>query len=54
VIKAARESAINRAIDAGADPGTVQVVEIDEIALPYLPGNAVRIRVKAAGNLILY
>jgi len=53
VIQSARESAINRAIDAGADPGTVQVVEIDEIALPYLPGNAVRIRVKAAGNLIL-
>ena len=28
-------------------------VEIEEIALPYLPGNAVRVRVKAAGDLIL-
>lgn len=51
VIQAAKESAINRAIDAGADPGTIQVVEVEEIALPYLPGNAVRMRVKAAGNL---
>ncbi len=53
VIETAKESAIERAINAGADPSTVQVVEVEEIALPYLPGNAVRIRVKAAGNLVL-
>lgn len=53
VIKDAKESAIKHAVDAGAHPSTVQVVEMEEIALPYLPGNAVRIRVKAAGNLTI-
>jgi len=49
----AKDSAIRRAIEAGASPITVQVVEVEEIALPYLPGNAVRIRVKAAGDLAM-
>jgi N-methylhydantoinase A/oxoprolinase/acetone carboxylase beta subunit len=53
VIKSAKATAIGRAIAAGADQNTVEIVELDEIALPYLPGNAVRIRVKAAGNLAL-
>lgn len=53
VLKTAREAAVERAVNAGANPDTVEVVEIDEIALPYLPGNAVRIRVKAAGSLTL-
>ena len=53
VLETARKSAIERAITAGADPSSVQVVELEEIALPYLPGNATRIRVKAAGDLIL-
>jgi N-methylhydantoinase A/oxoprolinase/acetone carboxylase beta subunit len=40
-----------RAVAAGADPGTVQIVEIEEIPLAYLTSPAVRIRVKAAGTL---
>jgi N-methylhydantoinase A/oxoprolinase/acetone carboxylase beta subunit len=43
----ARESAVA----AGADPGTVQIVEIEEIPLAYLTTPAVRIRAKAAGEL---
>src|SRR5215831_5187939 len=43
----ARESAFA----AGADPGTVEIVEIEEIPLAYLTSPAVRIRVKAAGAL---
>ncbi len=50
-IKQAKEMAIQEAIRAGAKPDTVQVVEVDEIPLAYLPGNAIRIRVKAAGAL---
>ena len=53
VLEAAKTSAIDRAVTAGADPSTVDIVELEEIALPYLPGNAVRVRVKAAGDLIL-
>ncbi|MCS7145400.1 MAG: hydantoinase/oxoprolinase family protein [Nitrososphaerota archaeon] len=52
-LKTAKEMAIREAINAGAKPDTVQVVEVDEIPLAYLPGNAIRIRVKAAGSLAI-
>jgi N-methylhydantoinase A/oxoprolinase/acetone carboxylase beta subunit len=52
-LKTAKEMAITEAIKAGAKPDTVEVVEVDEIPLAYLPGNATRIRVKACGNLAL-
>ncbi|MEX1406266.1 hypothetical protein, partial [Hydrogenibacillus schlegelii] len=41
--------AIDEAVRAGADPDTVEVIEVEEVPLAYLPGNAVRIKVKAAG-----
>ncbi|MEM2686965.1 MAG: hydantoinase/oxoprolinase family protein [Thermoproteota archaeon] len=47
----AEKEAKNKAVLAGADPATVEVVDVEEIAMPYLPGNAVRIRVKAVGRL---
>jgi hypothetical protein len=31
----------------------VQIVEVEEVPLTYLPGNATRIRVKAVGDLDL-
>ncbi len=52
-IKIASEEATRKAIMAGADPTTVEIMEVEEIALPYLPGNAVKIRVKAVGKLKL-
>lgn len=53
VLESAKNSAMERAVTAGANSSTVEVVEMEEIALPYLPGNAVRVRVKAAGDLAL-
>ena len=47
----ARAEAVNKAIAAGANPGTVEVVEIDEVPLTYLPSNATLVRVKAVGDL---
>lgn len=47
----ARADAVRRAVEAGAAPSTVDVVEVDEVPLTYLPGNATRIRVKAVGDL---
>ncbi|NPA04868.1 MAG: hydantoinase/oxoprolinase family protein [Crenarchaeota archaeon] len=47
----AKREAIRKAIEAGADPSTVEIVEVEEIAMPYLPGNAVKVRVKAVGRL---
>ncbi len=43
--------ATNRAIEAGADADSVEVAELTETPLAYLPGNAVRIAAKAVGNL---
>jgi N-methylhydantoinase A/oxoprolinase/acetone carboxylase beta subunit len=53
VMESAREHAVNKAIEAGARPESVEVVEVDEVPVAYLPGNAVRIRVKAVGDLEL-
>jgi N-methylhydantoinase A/oxoprolinase/acetone carboxylase beta subunit len=49
----AKELALQRARAAGAHPETVQLVDIEEIPLTYLPSNALRIRVKAVGDLAL-
>jgi len=49
----ARALAVERAITAGAHPDTVQVVDIEEIPLTYLPSNALRMRVKAVGDVDL-
>ncbi|MEU6660287.1 hydantoinase/oxoprolinase family protein [Streptomyces sp. NPDC046821] len=53
VLAEARGEAVGRAEDAGARPGTVRVVDIEEVPLAYLPGGATRIRVKAVGDLDL-
>ena len=52
-LDSARSEAVDRAIVAGADPATVEVVDIEEVPLAYLPSNAVRIRMKAVGDLAL-
>ncbi|GAB6154647.1 hydantoinase/oxoprolinase N-terminal domain-containing protein [Desulfosporosinus burensis] len=46
-----KKAAINEAIKAGADPSTIKIVEAEDVPLAYLPGNATRIRAKAAGDL---
>ncbi|WP_167042642.1 hydantoinase/oxoprolinase family protein [Salinibacterium sp. ZJ454] len=46
-----RQEAIDKAVAAGAKPKTVSIVDFDEVPIPYLPGNATRIRVKAVGDL---
>ena len=43
--------ASERAIAAGAAPDKVEVLDLEEVPLAYLPGNAVRIKVKAVGSL---
>ncbi|MFV2043630.1 MAG: hydantoinase/oxoprolinase family protein, partial [Anaerolineales bacterium] len=52
-LEQAKEEARERAISAGADPKTVEVVDVEDVPLTYLPGNATRIRVKAVGDLKL-
>jgi N-methylhydantoinase A/oxoprolinase/acetone carboxylase beta subunit len=50
-IAAAEAQAIQRARAAGADPATIATVEIEDMPLAYLPGNALRVRVRVAGEL---
>jgi N-methylhydantoinase A/oxoprolinase/acetone carboxylase beta subunit len=50
-IDAACDEARLQAARAGADPGLIEIVEVEEIPLAYLTNPASRIRVKAAGPL---
>ena len=47
----AKQEARQRAIEAGAEPSTLEILDVEEVPLAYMPGGAVRIRVKVAGNL---
>lgn len=53
VVEQAKGEARERAVAAGADPATVEIIDVDEVPIAYLPGNATRIRVKAVGDLVL-
>lgn len=50
-LAAVKTEAIDKAIAAGANPKSVEIIDFDEVPIPYLPGNATRIRVKAVGDL---
>ncbi|MBU5345855.1 hydantoinase/oxoprolinase family protein [Paenibacillus lautus] len=50
-LKDAQEKAVKQAVLAGADPTTVELVEVEETPLAYHPGNATRLRVKVVGNM---
>ncbi|MCR8644594.1 hydantoinase/oxoprolinase family protein [Paenibacillus sp. N1-5-1-14] len=47
----ARSNAVEQAVLAGADRSTVQIVLTEDIPIAYLPGNALLVKVKAAGRL---
>ncbi len=49
----ARSSATERAVAAGALPDSVKIIDLEELPLSYMPGQAVRVRSKAAGDLPL-
>jgi N-methylhydantoinase A/oxoprolinase/acetone carboxylase beta subunit len=51
-IAAAEAQARDRAIAAGAERGTLQTVDVEDIPLAYLPGNALRVRVRVAGEMV--
>jgi N-methylhydantoinase A/oxoprolinase/acetone carboxylase beta subunit len=52
-LQEARDEAIRNAVAAGARQRSVDIIEIEELPLAYLPGRAVRVRVKAVGELEL-
>lgn len=52
-LAAAEEEARQRAIDSGARPETILVMEREDVPLAYLQGNAARVRVKVVGEMRL-
>jgi N-methylhydantoinase A/oxoprolinase/acetone carboxylase beta subunit len=49
-IERATELALARAVQAGAKPGSVKIVEKEDLPLSYVSGNTRRIRIRAAGD----
>lgn len=47
----AKAKAIAAAIAAGALQDSIEIVDVEDVPLAYLPGNATRVRVKAVGEL---
>ncbi|MDR6670420.1 hydantoinase/oxoprolinase family protein [Rhizobium sp. 1399] len=47
----AKSRAIEAAVAAGAARDSIEIVDVEDVPLAYLPGNATRIRVKAVGEL---
>ena len=52
MIAAARDIAFSRAIAGGADPSTLEVVDVEDLPLAYMPGNSVRARVRVVGDIL--
>ncbi len=50
-IAEARARAEQRAVEAGALPQTLKLVELEDIPLSYLPGDARRVRVRMSGDI---
>lgn len=51
LLEQACERARQRAVEAGADVGSIEIVELEEVPLAYLTEPTVRLRVKAVGPL---
>ncbi|NQV07610.1 hydantoinase/oxoprolinase family protein [bacterium] len=51
VLDEAKQEAFDRAVDAGAKRDSIGIIDVEEVPLAYLPSNAVRVRVKAVGDL---
>jgi N-methylhydantoinase A/oxoprolinase/acetone carboxylase beta subunit len=52
-LEQAKDEARERVLKEGAAASSVEIVDVEEIPLAYLPGNATRIRVKAVGDLVM-
>ena len=51
VIAEARRIAEVRAVEAGADPASLELVEVEDLPLAYMPGDSLRARVRVVGSI---
>jgi len=47
----AKQEAIDKAVTAGAERQSIEIIDIEEVPLAYVPGGTVRLRIKVAGKL---
>ena len=52
-LETAVREAKEQAVEMGADANSLEMLDLEEIPLAYMPGGAVRIRVKVAGDLAM-
>jgi N-methylhydantoinase A/oxoprolinase/acetone carboxylase beta subunit len=50
-IAIARGIAAERACEAGADPATLSMIEVEDLPIAYMPGNSLRVRLRMAGSI---
>lgn len=50
-LAAAKALAIGKAVDSGADADSLVVVEVEDLPIAYIAGNAIRIKVKVVGDV---
>ena len=50
-VSEATAAAIERAVRSGADRDTVEIVAVEDVAVPYTDTAAIRLRVQAVGDL---
>ncbi len=48
----AKRLANERAVEAGADPASLRMIESEDMPIAYMPGNAIRVRVRVIGEII--
>jgi N-methylhydantoinase A/oxoprolinase/acetone carboxylase beta subunit len=51
ILARAQELAVQRARSNGAQPQSVQIVELEDVPVPYMEDEMIRVRVKAVGDL---
>lgn len=50
-IAAARAAAEDNAVAAGADRDSLELVEVEDLPLAYMPGNSLRVRIRVVGDI---
>ena len=53
VLNDAKSEAVQKAVTAGANKDSVEIINIETVPLAYLPGNSAQVKVKAVGDLQL-
>ena len=52
-LRDAKQKAMDAAVASGARRESVAIVDVEDVPLAYIPGNATRVRVKAVGDLFV-